>query len=107
MKMQSLKFTKADIDEEKKSHTLDHPGDGPKFPWGTKLRIEDGMVDKFPELKSAAVGNECRLVCKATVVSTRMEQETGGKERRCVELQIEAMGITLESDYDTGFNEDE
>lgn len=66
--------------------------EGPKYPWGSRITIEDDHVDALG-LTSAGADDEMEIVATAKVIGSRSEDRAGGKKSRSVELQITEMGI--------------
>lgn len=99
MKMTSLKMTAA---EAKSEFGYDGPSVSPaskpnlpKYPYGTKIRLETEVLDKLGiDLSDYPEGMKCEIVCKVEVVGFSSSQRQGGKARKELELQITDMSIT-------------
>lgn len=69
------------------------PGDGPAYPYGLCLYLDDETLKKLGFGDPPAVGSELMLVAKVTVTSTGVnQQQDGDKEARC-DLQITDMEL--------------
>lgn len=73
--------------------------EGPKYPWGTSLRLEKETLDKLGMKDLPIVGDSFEICVKVRVTNVSMsENETGeGKvnESQCVELQVTDMGLPM------------
>lgn len=68
-------------------------GDGPKYPYGLCLYLDDTTLKKLGIDKLPEVGTVLNVAAKAMVVSIGMNQQhDGDKETRC-ELQITDMAL--------------
>ena len=75
MKMTNLKLTP----KEAKS---DLDGPGPRYPYGTKIRLETDALDKLKcDLAEFTVGQKLKIEAEVEVVGVSMSQRQGGKDR--------------------------
>lgn len=94
-KLVDVKFTKAEAKAEAAEYT---GAEGPEYPWGLSIRLEDETLTKLGVTTLPDVGDEFRLVCIARVDSVSQSQMASGRNDRCVSLQITQMGIDAETD---------
>lgn len=66
--------------------------EGPKYPWGLTLRLDDTALDKLGMKDLPAIGKECQLVGVGRVVSVSQRETAGGKHRD-VEIQVEKLAL--------------
>lgn len=70
------------------------PGDGPKYPYGLCLYLDNATLKKLGVDKLPEVGSVLQIAAKAMVVSVGMNQQhDGDKESRC-ELQVTDMALS-------------
>jgi hypothetical protein len=70
--------------------------EGPKYPWGLCLRLDDDALTKLGIADLPDVGTEWTVVAKARVTSARAEEyagEGGSGSHKCLELQITDLGL--------------
>ena len=81
-------------------------GNGQKYPWGLRLRLENESLDKLDIKVLPEPDTECRLMCVAKVVSVEKREQSGGEARRHLELQITKMALVLddEESFSRGFS---
>lgn len=80
--------------------------EGPKYPWGLQLRLENESLDKLGIKELPEVGKECKVMGVAKVVSVEKRDQEGGKTSRHVELQITKLALEHEDDdeaFERGF----
>jgi hypothetical protein len=65
---------------------------GPKYPWGSRLTLEDDHVDSMG-MGGAKADDEVEIMAHAKVIGSRSEERGGGKKSKSVELQITAMSV--------------
>jgi hypothetical protein len=63
-------------------------GDLPRYPYGTKICLDDDSVEKLGITKLPAVGATMMLMARVTVVGVRSGQNQGGDAENYVDLQI-------------------
>lgn len=69
------------------------PGDGPAYPYGLCLCLNNETLKKLGYTEPPAVGTDMLVMAKVTVTSTGVnQQQDGDKEARC-ELQVTDMQL--------------
>lgn len=97
MKLVDMKISKADREKQTSPSTL--MKDGPAYPWGLSLNLDDATLEKLG-LELPEVGEELMLHARVKVSScSSSDSEGGGKNRSC-SLQIVAMGLEGEDRED-------
>lgn len=71
------------------------PGDGPKYPYGLSLYLDDATLKKLG-LEMPAVGAEMTLTAKVVVTSVGMDQQQDGDKESRASLQITDMELAGE-----------
>jgi len=66
--------------------------DGPKYPWGLRLDLDDGSMEKLG-FGLMPVGTEITIMANARVVSTNSSEREGGDMEQSMGLQIIAMDL--------------
>jgi len=67
--------------------------EGPKYPWGTRLCLDDETMAKLG-LSMLPVGTEVMIMAKATVVGMSTSERQGGDREDNIDLQITSMDVT-------------
>jgi hypothetical protein len=96
MAMKDLALTKEEAAEdygECAPTTGDKGDDGPKYPWGTRLCLDDDILAKLG-LGLLPVGTELVIMAKATVVGTSTRERVKGEREDDMDVQITAMDVT-------------
>lgn len=102
----SMKRDKKDKKDKKKDTSeacCSVSGNGPDFPWGLSVNLENESLDKLKIDSLPEVGSTVRIVAEARVesVSSRSDRESNGKKNRSVSLQITKMALSdAEEDAD-------
>lgn len=66
--------------------------DGPKYPWGLRIDLDDGSMEKLG-FGLMPVGTEIMVTAMARVVSTNSSEREGGDMEQSMGLQIVAMDL--------------
>lgn len=84
--MKSMALT---ADEAKEySNPVQAPGDGPKYPYGLCLCLDNDTLEKLGITSLPDVGQVMEIKALATVTSVGMNQEQDGDKRQRADLQI-------------------
>jgi hypothetical protein len=67
--------------------------DGPDYPYGLNLTLEHDHLKKLGLIALPKVGSYVNVNARALVVSVRQSESTKGKPNRCVELQLQKIGV--------------
>jgi hypothetical protein len=67
--------------------------EGPEYPYGLCLRLDDDALEKLGLTELPAVGTEVMVMAKAVVKSTSAYARNGGENHRDVELQVTDMEL--------------
>ena len=65
--------------------------EGPKYPYGLRFRLEDEDLQKLGFSDLPKIGDTCKFSLEATPESVSQNQNSDGKEHKCVEFQITDM----------------
>ncbi len=90
--MADMKLT----EEEAKEYTACgpcEPGDGPKYPYGLRLCLNDGSLEKLGITAMPAVGTVMQLTAIARVVSANANEQRDGDVESSIDLQITDMDM--------------
>lgn len=69
------------------------PGDGPRYPYGLCLYLDDETLAKLGITELPAVGSILTISAQATVTSVGMSQQQDGDKEQRAELQITDMEL--------------
>lgn len=97
--MVSLKQTKADKKAQEKRYTIDDKTE--QYPWGTRLELDAQTVAKLTGLHDIEGGDYVIVHAIAKVKSVNInDDDTDSKPSRRIELQLEKMSVTKQTDED-------
>ena len=89
----SMKLPKRDKTSEEKIYTtMAEPGDGPKYPWGLCLNLDEQQLEQLGIKDLPKVDSTVTLTAKATITSVS-ENQTQEGTRRSVSIQITDLAI--------------
>ena len=95
-KMLDLALTDADRKAQSAMYEDTSSGDGPKYPWGLRLHLNQETMDKIGELP--AVGTELVLTIRAKVTEYSQEEvEIGDKTVTRKSGALQVTGIQMPS----------
>lgn len=102
-----MKLTDMKLKKTKKDDKLSPVSgmDGDMYPYGLRIRFDEGNSGKIKGLSGASVGDEVSVEAMARVVSIRSEKDTSGNTRTSIELQIEKIGVETCMDDQAAFDE--
>ena len=83
------KKTKADMKE-----AAVPSGPSETYPYGTRITFDNELMDKFPALEGAQVGDKVKIAGVAEVVMVRKVDRQGDKKKDySADLQIQQLGL--------------
>ena len=92
MKMTSMEMT-AEMKKRMSGEMAPSKADeGPKYPWGSRITVEDDHVEAMG-LTGSKADDEIEIMAYAKVIGSRSEDRTGGKKSRSVEIQFTEMAV--------------
>lgn len=92
--MQNMKLSK-----EAATHLVQtSPGDGPAYPYGLTVYLDDDTLKKLGLTDPPTVGAEMMLHAKVVVTSCGMNQEQDGDKKSRCDLQITDMELQGEQE---------
>lgn len=95
----SMKMSKKESKEE--FGPVNSESEGPKFPFGLSVRLNNESMDKLGLGSMPKVGSEMQLTALVNVESTEESERADGGSRKSMTLQITSMGLdTGKSDTD-------
>lgn len=97
----SMAYTKAEIKKKnspKNSLMACSPGDGPKYPYGLKVCIENDTLEKLGIENLPKVGKRMTLTALVEVCSVSAREEQDGDEHKNLDLQIVKMSLAPATD---------
>lgn len=92
--MVSMKLTDKEA-KERSGVEPAKPGDGPRYPYGLCLYLDDASLAKLGITDLPEVGSTWNIVGKVVVTSVGMSQQLDGDKEKRTELQITDMEIEL------------
>lgn len=66
---------------------------GPDYPYGLNLTLEHDHLKKLGIGTMPKVGSYVNITARALVTSVRQSESTKGKPNRCVEMQLQKIGV--------------
>lgn len=87
--------------KERNSPTEAAKYDGPDYPYGLTLRLEDEHLKKLGISSLPKVGTSMAIEATCKVTSVSSNESERGSSRRCIELQIQKLGLDNDSDDDS------
>lgn len=90
--MIDLKLSAEDV-QKMEQPISSNPGDGPKYPYGLCLYLDNTTLEKLGMSSLPAVGEEVTISAKAVVKSVSLREQQDGDKDRSVDLQITAMTV--------------
>lgn len=98
--MADMKRTPAERAEER-AEELDEQENGPEYPWGLTIRLEQEELDKLDNLTDKKAGDVCIINAKAIITRVSSEDELDGEgKENSINLQITDMEVTPENTTD-------
>lgn len=92
-----LKLPKKTKKELKADMPMTAEPDQPQYPYGSRLDFDTDQLKKIPALRGVDAGEMVSIVAKAKVVEVRVTDRDGEKKREHVELQIQEIAISRDS----------
>jgi hypothetical protein len=94
MKAVDMSVTEAEKKQrERKMQERMEGTDGPDYPYGLSVHLDEGSLLKLQVKDLPKAGEEVRIEGTAKVRSVRQEDVDGGQQERSVELQITHLGL--------------
>lgn len=90
-KMVSMKIDPKEREERYKS--MEKPADGPMYPYGLALHLEDEVMEKLKMSKLPQVGKQVLVYALADVTSVSENESMVGGTRQSVSLQITDLAL--------------
>ena len=77
---------------------------GPKYPYGLQLSLDEEQIKKLGGLKGAKVGGSVKIMAMGDITSMREEARKDSTSKN-ISIQITAIDIETEDDFDNAFAE--
>ena len=87
--------------EEAKEQSSPSADEGPRYPWGLQIHLDDDALSKLGTGDSLNVGDEVTITAKALVTSKSGYQTMVGDAETSVDLQITDMEVVAGSSSKT------
>lgn len=94
MKMSDMELSKK---ERKESMPTTAPYEGPNYPYGLCLRLDDASLEKLGIDSLPKVGAKMKVMAEGIVTSVS-SHESKNRDDRNVEIQIQQLGIENDDD---------
>lgn len=95
--LKDMAYSKADLKERDSRNKISYDGemskDGPKYPYGTELSLEEEHLKKLGIDKMPKVGQKMAIHAHGVVTHTSAEDRQDGKKRRSVRIQMQKMSV--------------
>jgi len=99
-KLTSMKLTKADRRKRNEVSPSAITDDGPAYPWGLTLNLDETILAKLKLEALPKAGTTMLIEARVQVESVSVRDDAGGGEQRSLSLQI--TDLCLEADTDRG-----
>lgn len=90
MALVSMKMSR---EEAKEYNTIETSDDGPRYPYGLRIDLNDDSLEKLGITALPKVGTEMTITAKVMVTSVSAYDSQGGEAEQSVGLQITDMEI--------------
>lgn len=97
--MAKLISLKLDKKESKKESPEAREIEGPRYPYGTSLYLDEVAMEKLGIAEMPEVGEECRIVATAKVTGTSSREYDGGSHKT-LDIQLTEMSVEWPSEKD-------
>lgn len=97
MKLVDLKLSKADKKASEPTAIVGGKYEGPDYPYGLTLRLDNASLDKLGIDELPKVGAAMKVMAMAVVTSVS-SHESRNREDRTVELQVQQLAMEDEDD---------
>lgn len=77
--------------KEAKAELMPSAKEGPRYPWGLQLNLDEEILDKLKVVDLPAVGETYTLTATCEVTGANSSETQGGGKRRSLSLQITKM----------------
>lgn len=103
--MHSMQLTR---EEREKQSKPEPETEGPTYPWGLELHLDQDALSRIPEMETVAAGEMLNLAALAKVKSVETRDVSGSDTDgyRTVTLQIQHLGVAQDTELDRAFEED-
>lgn len=68
--------------------------EGPKYPYGLQLCLNDGSLEKLGITELPKVGTELLVMAKVRVTGVRSSEQQGGDKEDTIDLQVTDMALS-------------
>jgi hypothetical protein len=93
--MVDMAYTQAEMKEQRDQYSV--PSDGPKYPWGLAIRLEQDELDKLGIKELPNVDQEVHIIAVGVVTGVNSNRQTGEDPRTCVAIQITGLQLMVEA----------
>lgn len=90
MALKDLTMTPAEAKETMLGYNATDVKDAPKYPYGTRLDLNDDTLQKLGITKMPSIGDEVAITAVGKVISVNAYEEQGGAEQ-CLGIQLTSM----------------
>ncbi len=90
-KLVSMKMSKSETEAK---YAVPTESEGPRYPYGLCLHLDDDVMKKLAMKKLPEVGKQVRVIAYADVTSVSEHESLIGGSRQSVELQITDLALT-------------
>jgi hypothetical protein len=102
--MINLKLSKGEQEKAKKA--MEVPPSKETYPWGTRLRFENQIIEKIPFLQDVKAGTTVDIKAIGKIVEVRVTDTEKGKNYESVEIQIQKIELGNANEAEESFNEE-
>ena len=93
MKLINMAMSAEEAREQYPTTLATEDAEGPKYPYGLRLTLDDDCLEKLGMTAMPKVGDKLMLTAMVEVVGTSTNERQGGDEESCVDLQITDLAL--------------
>ena len=106
-----MKLTSMKLAPKKKEDTGDKCcapvccDDKDEFPYGLQINLETEQIKKLGGMADFDIDDKITIQATGSIIQIEKEKRQGGKDRNTVRIQIEAIALSSDSEFDKSFDE--
>jgi len=106
-----MKLTSVKLDPKKKEDTNEKccpatvgESNKPEFPWGMQITLETEQIKKLGGMNDFDIDDKVTIQATGSIIMIEKEKRQGSKDRNTVRIQIEAIALSSDSEFDKSFD---
>jgi len=103
MKLKSMRLSEKESKKNSEPVSSDSKK-GPKYPYGLRIRLETDQIKKLG-IENCSMDDEVGIQAAGKIISMSKNQYNDDPVSHSIEIQIEAMDISVDGEFEKGFSE--